>query len=434
MTFLKRIGFVLLVFAATVVVVADEVPLVVAVDTSRSLRKADIEAVHDVLAREFEAIAADVPIGLVVFDDTARWLASPGAPRTEVLAALMAVEPAGSFTVLYDALFLAARELDEGGVILAISDGRDENSAVTVRDVEGLCSRNGVRLVTSGIGRRIDDRALRRLALLTRGPYLGTFGDIMPAELAAQVTKAAAEVLVARPAVSPPATPEPAVEIVAPTLAPTAMSVTSAEGASNGVLFASVLLFLSLGVLGIGGWWFFRRAFPASILCEICGGAIEGGGGGCPVCEVEAVRQAARDGAVAAADVTRMPELDPAALRLETLPGGIDRTMALGDLAMLTVREEGQPERAFAMPKNHILAVGRAPGVNTVQVEDVTVSAQHFKIAYKDDAYHVVDLGTTNGTMINQEKIEVRRLVPGDVIRAGLTDFLFDSFDPAAGE
>ncbi len=431
MTFVIRIGFILTLVAVPAMAFADEVPLVVAVDTSRSLRKADLEAVHDVLARGLDAVPAEVPVGLVAFDDTARWLATPDRPRAEVLAALLEVEPAGSFTVLYDALFLAARVLDDGGVILAISDGRDENSAVTVEDVESLCSRHGVRLVTAGIGRKVDDRALRRLALLTRGPHLGPFSAIQPDDLRSAVSEARADILAARPTVPPP-TPAPT---AAPEPQPTDAGRDSSGGpVSGGIVIASLALLVALGVVAFAGWWLLRKAFPASALCSTCGGVIPGGGRGCPACEVEAVRHAAHKGPVAPAAGTHLPDLDPAAMRLETLPGGIDRTMELGDLAMLNVREEGQPERAFALPKNRILAVGRAPGVNTVQVEDAAVSAQHFKIAYRDEAYHVVDLGTTNGTTVNLEPVSVRRLEPGDVIRAGLTDFHFDAFDSTAGE
>ena len=69
--------------------------------------------------------------------------------------------------------------------------------------------------------------------------------------------------------------------------------------------------------------------------------------------------------------------------------------------------------------------VGRAPDVNTLQIDDPTVSAQHFKVVPKEGEYYVVDLDTTNGTMVNHERVKVRKLRPGDIIRVGAIEFEF---------
>jgi pSer/pThr/pTyr-binding forkhead associated (FHA) protein len=99
----------------------------------------------------------------------------------------------------------------------------------------------------------------------------------------------------------------------------------------------------------------------------------------------------------------------------------------MGEVAVLTVHEEGREVREYTLPRDRIFAVGRAPRVNTLQVKDQTVSAQHFKIVFKDNHFYVVDLWTTNGTSVNHECVRVHPLVPGDVIRAGLSEFVFSS-------
>ena len=85
--------------------------VVVALDSSRSLHAADIAAVHEALALGFEHVPRDLPVGLVTFDDSARWLVEPGSDRGAVLEALRAVEPTGSTTVLYDGIVLAAQRM-----------------------------------------------------------------------------------------------------------------------------------------------------------------------------------------------------------------------------------------------------------------------------------------------------------------------------------
>ena len=96
--------------------------------------------------------------------DEVRWLTRPGAPGAA--EALDAMTPAGRFTVLNDGLIEGVRALADGGVLVLLSDGKDENSATTLEDAARLASERGVRLVTVAAG-RADERTLRRLALLT---------------------------------------------------------------------------------------------------------------------------------------------------------------------------------------------------------------------------------------------------------------------------
>lgn len=396
--------------------------LVVAVDSSRSLNASDIAAVHDAMSRGLEGVPQEVPVGLVTFDDTARWLVTPTLDRNALLQALKAVEPAGSTTVLNDALYLAAQDMVGGGALMVVTDGKDENSAVTVEDVEGLCARQDVRLLTVGVGRTIDDKALRRLALLTRGVYLGGSVESVPGGLAGAVEIVMAS-LETRPDLSeePPPPPQfPPAEEAPVEAAP--------EGATGGRSWSGVWVPALAGVLlltGVGvAWWIFSRRAGR---CAACGAVAPNDGGDCPACQIEAIRTSAESREVADEEATRVPDLGVGAMAFETRPEDVDRTVALGEVAVLTVHEEGREVREYTLPRDRIFAVGRAPRVNTLQVRDQTVSAQHFKIVYKDSSYYVVDLWTTNGTSLNHECVRVHPLSPGDVIRAGLTEFVFSS-------
>jgi len=81
--------------------------------------------------------------------------------------------------------------------------------------------------------------------------------------------------------------------------------------------------------------------------------------------------------------------------------------------------------------------IGRAQG-NSMQIDDGVVSGNHAVINMQRSAYmdaifdiNIKDLGSTNGTYVNSEKIKEQRLNHGDHIRIGTHEFKI--FDDQAG-
>jgi pSer/pThr/pTyr-binding forkhead associated (FHA) protein len=72
----------------------------------------------------------------------------------------------------------------------------------------------------------------------------------------------------------------------------------------------------------------------------------------------------------------------------------------------------------FPLPPNHEIVVGRSSELDMVLVEDM-VSRRHAKISVADDQIFIQDLGSTNGTFVNGEKIKRARLAEGDRILIG---------------
>jgi pSer/pThr/pTyr-binding forkhead associated (FHA) protein len=65
-------------------------------------------------------------------------------------------------------------------------------------------------------------------------------------------------------------------------------------------------------------------------------------------------------------------------------------------------------------------------------VDDVEVSRRHAAVGPAEDGLEVEDLGSTNGTWVNDVRIEGRRrLTPGDVLRIGTSTIRIES-DAAA--
>ena len=72
-----------------------------------------------------------------------------------------------------------------------------------------------------------------------------------------------------------------------------------------------------------------------------------------------------------------------------------------------------------------------------IQIVDDTVSRHHVEIRREDGdgPYRVRDMGSANGTQINDEPLETEQpLTDGDIIRIGTTELMFSAIDFADGE
>ena len=70
------------------------------------------------------------------------------------------------------------------------------------------------------------------------------------------------------------------------------------------------------------------------------------------------------------------------------------------------------------------LTIGRSPGCGVPTPDDIYASTLHARLFRKKDQLWVEDLGSTNGTYVNSEKItQALRLGKGDVVQIGSTVF-----------
>lgn len=82
----------------------------------------------------------------------------------------------------------------------------------------------------------------------------------------------------------------------------------------------------------------------------------------------------------------------------------------------------------FPIASDREIFIGRSNELDVVLVEDM-VSRKHAKISWNNEALMIEDLGSTNGTFVNGEKIKRARLKEGDrvligtsIVRVALTD------------
>jgi Inner membrane component of T3SS, cytoplasmic domain len=73
------------------------------------------------------------------------------------------------------------------------------------------------------------------------------------------------------------------------------------------------------------------------------------------------------------------------------------------------------------------VTIGRGAQNDVALEGDEFASARHVRVEPRGDGVWVQDLGSTNGTFVNDIRIEQpRRLDPGDVLRVGETELRFD--------
>jgi pSer/pThr/pTyr-binding forkhead associated (FHA) protein len=73
------------------------------------------------------------------------------------------------------------------------------------------------------------------------------------------------------------------------------------------------------------------------------------------------------------------------------------------------------------------LTVGRGSDNDLPLEVDEYASGRHARLEPRGDGVYVADLGSTNGTFVNGIRLTGdRKLVPGDIVRVGQTDFRFE--------
>lgn len=62
--------------------------------------------------------------------------------------------------------------------------------------------------------------------------------------------------------------------------------------------------------------------------------------------------------------------------------------------------------------------IGRLPD-NTMQIDNLAVSGHHARVTWENDHYQIEDLGSLNGTYVNNERVGKARLRHGDMVKVG---------------
>jgi hypothetical protein len=111
---------------------------------------------------------------------------------------------------------------------------------------------------------------------------------------------------------------------------------------------------------------------------------------------------------------------EPAATTVTSKRGRRDRRGGKGGPRLLVVEPVEQKGRSYELADE--MTVGRAAGCQVVLDDDNYVSQLHTRIFRRDGQVMVEDLGSTNGTYLNNRKVSGPMVMkPGDRLRVGNT-------------
>jgi len=89
----------------------------------------------------------------------------------------------------------------------------------------------------------------------------------------------------------------------------------------------------------------------------------------------------------------------------------------------LVVRLKGRPLKTYPFAGGE-MCVGRLPE-NDIVIDNLSVSRKHALITSRKDGYMIRDLGSKNGTLLNEKPVNEAKLSNGDVIAIGKYEILF---------
>ncbi len=392
-------------------------PTAILMDTSRSIPALQFEEAKSILEQLAPSLVEKGPVTVYAFNDQPTVVVESSTDVTAVQSAIKSLSQGGHYTLLYDCLFRAVRDLaahKAPGVVILVTDGKDENSAVTLEDAADRAVQDHVAVVAAGLG-AADAKALRRIATLTGGTYAGGLRGADPKVLLSDWSSAVEglERFLPPPPPKPTAKPKPAGPPPAP------------KGETSPAWLWTVLILLVLGVFAVvvGVIVLLRRTrAPEDRACETCGRTMNAWEAECPVC---LAKQLALSKPGTDDEAKALPEID-AALMKKGPPSEemLEHTIVLDEVPVLVLKRGSHPQRMFQLPTDQAVSVGRDK-VNTISVADKTLSGQHFRIVPKEGAYYLVDLESTNGTFLDGERVTLKELKAGSVVHAGQCDFVF---------
>jgi hypothetical protein len=368
----------------------DPVSLALVIDRSGSLSSEELALTRRLARSVFESLPAGSEAAVFVFDDESR-LVRPLTSRVEdVEAALGHVKASGRFTALHDALYDAGRYLRDSGrgrrAVLLVTDGKDENSALVLEDGLRVAQEARIPVFAVGVG-RVQERVLRRIAKLTAGRYTA-MGEARGPALAALLAEASSAVE-AGAAAAPPQATRPSPRSAAPTPGP-------AGGAPptdrSRMLVATLLLLLAAAAVAAALGLRRRSREPST---------------------QQGLGAAAAD-AVSETVVARMNVTEEY----------LEKTVTLRERPVLVVTHGAPAGQVVPLSPEVTTSLGRAKA-NDVVLEDVSVSSQHCRVRPEQGRFVLHDLGSTNGTFVNERRVSRHPLAEGDVIKVGETTLQF---------
>jgi len=96
----------------------------------------------------------------------------------------------------------------------------------------------------------------------------------------------------------------------------------------------------------------------------------------------------------------------------------VDIAEVAAHTAALVIRSGGGRAGESFEVTGERMTIGRRPD-SAIFLDDITVSRDHALLVHRGSDWYLDDCGSLNGTYVNRERIESRRLVDGDELQVG---------------
>ena len=160
--------------------------------------------------------------------------------------------------------------------------------------------------------------------------------------------------------------------------------------------------------------------FSKKKVCESCGQKLHPSWDQCPYCGAGGKQP---DAAPAAAP-TPAPSPKMRTMAIDAAAAG---TTPIGSAVGWLVPLDG-PQTGELFQLKGRCVVGKAPDCDVV-LNDPSISGRHAEFIAGRTGFRVNDLGSTNGTYVNDKKVTNADLVDNDTVRLGRTNFKFKSMN-----
>lgn len=124
--------------------------------------------------------------------------------------------------------------------------------------------------------------------------------------------------------------------------------------------------------------------------------------------------------------VSTVPQPSPAPVpsvrppRQPTVPVGVPPE----PIGLLVLRSGPRTGQQFGLKRGRN-TVGRDSSRADIVLEDETISGEHARVQFEQGQFYIYDLASTNGTFVNNRRVQRQLLMDGDVVRFGNAQLVF---------
>jgi len=373
-------------------------------DVSKSIQRVQFEEMRSAINHWIDDLNGNDRMTIFAFGAQVRQLIDFTADKVSLKAALKNVMPTDQQTKLYlalrDAINLRQRTdagLSNRRVIVILSDGKDEGSGFTADDVRALVQQSPMPIYAIGSSRlpakERDEylEALNRLAILSGGLYVesgplsATYNEIRQAIRRVFVVRLTCD----------------ACQVNSQSQ-PLEMTLTTGSVARTAQLAVNLVV-PPQPTAAAEPWWkqviSWKIAIPLVLLLGI-------------VLVVVVIH-----------NLRKPPPVPPPTEPIPTpavQPAKVSQPGRRIQLTVVTGKDHGRTDNVNLSGKT---VIGRDAGCDVSYPNDSEMSAKHCELILAGEHVEVLDLGTTNGTLLNGARLVTQqRLEDGDLIRAGRTE------------